>query len=92
MKTMDLPDTLNIATVTELYPRLNAALEVGEAITLRAEVVGRVDAAGVQLLLAFVREAQARQVEVTITPEGSPVHEAIRDLGLGESMASAISS
>ena len=50
-----LPAQLDIAAVGELKPRLDAALAAGASLTLDAGAVAHVDAAGLQLLVAFQR-------------------------------------
>jgi anti-anti-sigma regulatory factor len=55
-----LPSSLTIAEVGALKAALEAALGSGDPITLDARSVARVDAAGVQLLVAFAAEAARR--------------------------------
>jgi len=57
----ELPAVLDIASVDELKARLDALLGPGEPVELEAGQVGRVDASGLQLLAAWLRQARAAE-------------------------------
>ena len=54
--TIELPSVLDISRVTEAKASLLEALDRGGEVVVDGSQVERIDAAGVQLLYAFVRE------------------------------------
>jgi ABC-type transporter Mla MlaB component len=57
-------DILTIAAVCELHASLRESLKSASSVKLDASKVERVDAAGLQLLCAFVRDATASGKEI----------------------------
>ena len=55
-----IADELTVATIVQAKSRLMVALESGEDLELDARGVSEVDVAGLQVLLAAKREAEAR--------------------------------
>ena len=55
-----IADELTVATIVQAKSRLMVALESGEDLELDARGVSEVDVAGLQVLLASKREAEAR--------------------------------
>ncbi|AFJ03486.1 anti-anti-sigma regulatory factor (antagonist of anti-sigma factor) [Methylophaga frappieri] len=77
-----LPERLTIAEAPACYERLVAALVAGQPVSVDASQVTRVDAAGLQLLLGFARQAQQLSLPLqwqAITPS---LQEAVDIAGL----------
>lgn len=80
---VDLGDILEAGKITELYQRLEAALDVDDgAIELNAWRIERIDAASLQLLVAFHREAQSLGYEVRWNSPSDSLRKAARNVGL----------
>lgn len=92
MKSLTLPESLTIVSVAEWFSMLTAALDAGEPMTLHAQATSRVDAAGIQLLAAFLREAARRGVMVNLSAGNSPLLESARQLGVQEIFLSAVNT
>lgn len=56
---LDMGTELDITMVAALHARLSEALATGTAVVLDGTAIERADAAGIQLLLTFDREAEA---------------------------------
>lgn len=59
-----LPERVDISAVESLYQTLQSALESGDSIEIDAEAVDRLDAAGVQLLMAFALRSKNQSVQI----------------------------
>lgn len=55
---------LNVASVTELWPRLRDRFRAGESVIIDLSGADRVDSAGVALLIALSRQASAAAAEL----------------------------
>lgn len=60
--TVTLPQRMDISAVSEIYLTLSAALEKNKPIVMDAAAVERIDASGLQMLLAFVLQANMQSV------------------------------
>lgn len=67
------PEHLVIATVQAVHVELRAALAAEEDVVVDATGTTRVDAAGVQLLLALVEAGRSAQRQVELRPSPSLV-------------------
>lgn len=63
-RTVDLGPTLDITMVAELHGRLRELLETPGEVSLDAGELERVDAAGLQLLVAFTEHARSAALRV----------------------------
>ncbi len=79
-----MPGDLVNCDAEVLRQALIAALVRPQAIDLHAGEVSRAGTASLQLLLSFLREAKAKEIEVRLVEPSSPLLEAIRCLGLSE--------
>lgn len=85
-RVLELPARLDIAAVGELKQRLDEALISAQPLALDAGGVEYVDAAGLQLLLAFQRADPAGGVSAAWRNPSPVLHEAAALLGLTEAM------
>jgi len=85
-KAIVLGDSLTITQVMPLYNELKQALTKQKQIVLEAAAVDAVDAAGLQLLDALMREAQACQVEVTWREPSAILAQSAKTLGLTDKL------
>jgi anti-anti-sigma regulatory factor len=83
-----LGDSLTIAQVRLVHRELKQALAAvgGSAVTLDGSAMEAVDTAGVQLLAAFLREAQTRGITVRWRNVPAALPECARRLGLREAL------
>jgi len=82
-----LEGALGIAEAETMHQKLSAVLDANVDISIESEDLSRVDAAGAQLLYAFVKEAKKRSVTVTWKSVSDALLETSTVLGLSESMA-----
>ncbi len=75
-------DSLDITQVSELHARLGEALAAGGAVVLQASAVERADAAALQLLCSFFREAAERGVSLRWESPSAALLDAARLLDL----------
>ncbi len=84
---VDLGDILEVGKIAGLYQRLEAALDVDEgAIELQAQRIERVDAATLQLLVVFRREATALGYSISWRGPSDSLRKAARNVGLTSSL------
>ena len=62
---VELPALLTVAHVRELHDRLSASASVGGPIEVLGRQLERIDAAGLQLLVAWSREVHAQGGTIT---------------------------
>lgn len=86
MTQLPLQSDLGIECVAELQAWLQPHLEDQEPVVLSGDRVERVHAAGLQLLLAFVRDRAARGHHTTVTLASPTLAAAARQLGLAVSL------
>ncbi|NHA13392.1 STAS domain-containing protein [Thioalkalivibrio sp. XN279] len=84
MKSLTLPPDLRIQHASSLQQRLLQALEGTGRLRLRAAAVERVDAAGLQLLLAAQHEADRRGRSMDLEAPAPVLLEGLQRLGLGD--------
>ena len=87
--TIELPGDLGIAEAADLHAHLARELvgnEDGTTITLDASAVRRVDTAGLQLVLAFGQECDARSIALEWKDVPAVMTEAARRIGLAQSL------
>lgn len=77
-----LPSDCSIAQIDVLRRDLANLLEAGDTVNLHGEAVSRIDAVGVQLLLAFVMAMGARGVQWHWVEPSARLCTAARLLGL----------
>lgn len=83
---VELPARLDIAAAGELKRQLDAALAVSRPLTLDAQAVEHVDAAGLQVLLAFQRADLTGRTRATWRKPSPVLCEAAALLGLSEAL------
>ncbi|TLS66293.1 STAS domain-containing protein [Mariprofundus erugo] len=81
-----LEGSLGIAEVEALHQRMTRILQANVDITISTEQLSRVDAAGAQLLYAFVREVRQRGLPLKWTSVSDALLEALNALGLNDHM------
>ncbi|HJV52080.1 MAG TPA: STAS domain-containing protein [Noviherbaspirillum sp.] len=74
---------LTIYQAGELKQTLQAALQQGDALEIDLSAVGEIDTAGVQLLIAAKKSAQAAGKELRLVAHSDAVVEAFELLDLG---------
>ena len=84
MKSLTLPSDLRIQHAASLQQRLLQALEGQGQLRLRAAAVERVDAAGLQLLLAARHEAERRGRHLVLEAPSASLADGLQQLGLGD--------
>lgn len=78
---------LEVSMAAELYGRLAEALAEGvKAIELDGSELERVDGAGLQLLLAFMQEAERQQVDCSWAESPAMLVDAARLLGMDSAL------
>ena len=83
---IDCGTSLTIDRAEEFLGRLQCVPEGLGNVTLRTEVLERVDAAGLQMLIAFFKEARTRGMTVSCGQPSKVLIEAARLLGLSEEL------
>ena len=86
MSDLALPANLGIEHVGELQQALRPHLETEGAVTLAADAVERVHAAGLQLLYAFVRDRAGAGRETVLSNPSPALVDAARQLALAASL------
>ncbi|WP_428773773.1 STAS domain-containing protein [Vibrio sp.] len=76
-----LPDTIDISTVLEAVPVYCEWLATSQPLTINASQVGKVDAAGIQALLALVITANKNNTPIQLIDCPTALREAIAILG-----------
>jgi anti-sigma B factor antagonist len=84
-----LSDSLDIANVALARDHLSQVLQGGDACELNLAGITEFDTAGVQLLLAFLRDARAQGKACEFVQPSASVLEATRLLGLDTSLFSS---
>jgi anti-anti-sigma regulatory factor len=82
-----LEGALGIAEAESMHQQLSAILDAGVDISIATENLSRVDAAGAQLLYAFVKEAKTRSLTLTWESVSDALMETVMVLGLSDGMA-----
>ncbi len=75
-------EQLTIAQVADFYPRLLATLAEGQAVSIDISAIERTDAAGVQLLYGFQRDAVAQQLVIIWSQASKIFCDAVDILGM----------
>ena len=86
MSALALPANLGIEHVGELQQALLPHLQSDGQVTLAADAVERVHAAGLQLLYAFVRERAGAGRETVLATPSPALVDAARQLALASSL------
>lgn len=89
MKKITCNEVFDISTLQQLHKQLTRALATKakkKRVTLDGSQVERTDAAAVQLLYAFIREATSRDIEITWHEPSEPLLASIRLMGLESGM------
>lgn len=81
-----LEPALDIAHAGELKSVLNACPEDCQELEFDAQAVERVDAAGLQLLLAFVRQCKARSMPFAWASTSTALIDGATGLGLAQAL------
>ncbi len=79
---LKLPTLCTISAVEQLRALLLQRIEEPEALRLDATAVERIDTAGLQLLIAFLRDRKARQAKVIWVGCSDPLLRAAQTLGV----------
>lgn len=78
----ELPDSLTIADVGDVYADLKGRLAGNVSLTLDGSRVESIDGAGAQLLAVFMKEAAERQIGVQWIQVSDRLQQAVDQLGL----------
>ncbi|MBN4073200.1 STAS domain-containing protein [Mariprofundus ferrooxydans] len=81
-----LEGSLGIAEAEMMHQTLSQILDAQVDISIQSEALSRVDAAGVQLIYAFVKEAKTRSVAVQWLSVSDVLRETAIILGLQDGM------
>lgn len=85
--TIDLGPELTVVQAAAVYSRLRDTLEKRQTVSVNVGSVETVDAAGLQLFTAFMREAATKQLDVRLDEPGDAFRTALDRLGLGSVLA-----
>jgi len=83
---LSLEGSLGIAEADTVYQSLLALLDAQVDVCISSENLSRVDAAGAQLLYAFMKEAETRSIKVTWKSVSDALRETVATLGLSDNM------
>lgn len=81
-KQIALGESLTIRDVTELMADITSALDLGGTVAVDGGEVESVDCAGLQLLCAMMKSAQAKGVEISWQAASECLREGVTQLGL----------
>jgi len=81
-----LEGSLGIAEAESMHQNLVALLDAQVDVCIESEDLSRVDAAGAQLLYAFIKEAETRSVKVTWKSISDALQETAATLGIIKGM------
>jgi len=84
-----LEGSLGIAEAEAMHQSLSRVLDAHVDVSIHSENLSRVDAAGAQLLYAFVKEAKKRALDVTWQSVSDTLRETATTLGLSAGMGFA---
>jgi len=87
-----LEGSLGIAEVESMHQSLSQILDAHVDVTIQSEDLSRVDAAGVQLIYAFVKEAKSRSISVKWASLSETLVETATMLGLHDGLGIAVAS
>lgn len=82
LQEIDCGEVVTIATMAEFHPLLVEALASKRAVVLNASRLERVDTAALQVLSAFVQDANSQQQSVQWREPSEPLCQAAQLLGL----------
>lgn len=85
-----LEGTLGIAEAEAMHQSLSRILDAQIDVSIQSENLSRVDAAGAQLLYAFVKEAKTRSVSLKWLSVSDALKETTITLGLSKGMDFAV--
>jgi len=81
-----LEGRLGIAEAEAMHAVFGQILQAGVDISIESDALSRVDAAGVQLLYALVRQAQKNKINVTWLSPSDALRQAVEVMGLSQAM------
>jgi len=81
-----LTGSLGIAEAEAMHQQFSAILDAQVDISINADDLSRVDAAGVQLLYALVKEAKSHSINISWASASDALKDAATTLGLSEGM------
>ena len=84
--TVVLEGNFTIADAESMHQQLNAVLHSHHEITIEAGSLSRIDAAGVQLLYAFVSSAKLMGAVLTWASISDELRDSVKVLGLSQEM------
>lgn len=87
MKSLKLPADMRIGAAASVRDRLLAALEGAGPLRLNGREVARLDASGIQLLVATAAEATRRGRELKLASASETLAAAVTRLGLQETLS-----
>jgi len=79
-----LPDRFDISAAEAIHQQFEDAISQGKAVVLQAAAVSRLDTTGVQMLLAFFKEAKATDLDVSWEEPSSIIIQVCESLQLSE--------
>jgi len=86
MKSLKLPADMRISAAASVRDRLLAALEGAGPLRLHGREVSRLDASGIQLLVAAAAEATRRGRQLRLVSASATLATAVERLGLQETL------
>ena len=84
LSTIELGDKLTVAEITDCYLRMLEVLLAGKAVSINSANLQRVDAAGAQLVLAFVQACTQQHLAIDWPEPSQALKESLVLLGLDE--------
>ena len=81
-----LPEDLTIRSVADLHTNLQAYARASSELTFDGQDVMNVDCAGLQLLIAVIREAKASDAKIIWTDVSEKLSEVASTLGLNSDL------
>jgi len=81
-----LEGSLGIAEAETMHQTLSRVLDAHVDVSIESEDLSRVDAAGAQLIYAFVKEAQSRSIAITWKSVSDALRETATRLGFVDAM------
>jgi len=81
-----LTGSLGIAAAESMHRKLCSILQAQVDISIESEDLSRVDAAGTQLIYAFIKELSTRNIPLKWISVSDALHQAADTLGLTEGM------
>lgn len=83
---IDCGGVLDISVVAQWWQQALTALKSGDPISIKAEDIQRVDAAGIQAILSLFKSAKQRDISIQIHNPSPALYEAAKLTGLNKEL------